>query len=112
MVKSRSILINFLVFSAILSLVFVNACGNSKEMQQMSDFLLEYTKAVDEYSDAIGKGEHAKSAEIEKKIQSFMSKWTEMEMELGSELTPQELNKLDKEYQNITGKYHKLAKKS
>jgi hypothetical protein len=36
----------------------------------------------------------------------------EMKMELGSELTPQELNKLDKEYQNITEKYNNLAQKS
>ena len=35
----------------------------------------------------------------------------EMEMEMGSELTPQELNKLDKEYQNITKKYYNLAQK-
>ena len=76
----------------------------------MSDFLMEYSKAVDEYSDVIGKGEKEKSAEVEKKIKSFMSRWTEMEM--GSELTPQELNKLDKEYQNITEKYHNLAQKS
>jgi hypothetical protein len=41
-----------------------------------------------------------------------MSKWMEMKMELGSEVTPQDLNKLDKQYQNITGKYHKLAPKS
>ena len=62
---------------------------------------MEYSKAVDEYSDVIGKGEMGKRPEVEKKIKSFMSKWTEMEMEFGSELTPQELNKLDKEYQNI-----------
>jgi hypothetical protein len=97
---------------AIFGLVFVIGCGNSKEMQKMSDFLMEYSKAVDEYSDVIGKGEKGKSAEVEKKIKSFMSKWTEMEMEFGSELTPQELNKLDKEYKNITGKYHKLAQRS
>jgi hypothetical protein len=112
MVKSRSIQSIFFVFSAILCLIFIIGCGNSKEMQKMSDFLMEYSKAVDEYSDAIGKGAKGKSAEVEQKIKSFMSKWTEMEMEFGSELTPQEINKLDKEYQNITRKYNMLAQKS
>ncbi len=112
MFKSESILNNLIVFLAILGFLFVIGCGNSKEMQKMSDFLMEYSKAVDEYSDAIGKGEHEKSAEIEKKIMSFMSKWPEMKMELGSEVTPHDLNKLDKEYQNITEKYNDLAQKS
>ena len=109
MFKSRSILNRLIVLLAILGLVFVIGCGNSKAMQNMSDFLMEYSKAVDEYSDAIGKGEKEKSADLEKKIKSFMSKWTEKEMEFGSELTPQELNKLDKEFKNITEKYQKLA---
>ena len=111
MFKSRSILNSLIVFSAILGLVFVIGCGNSKKMQKMSDFLMEYSKAVDEYSDLIGKGEKEKSAEVKIKIESFMSRWTEMEMEIGSELTPQDLNKVNKEYQNITEKYHNLAQK-
>jgi len=110
MFKSRSILNNLIVFSAILGFVFVIGCGTSEKMHKMSDFLIEYSKAVDEYSDAIGKGEKEKIAELDKKIKSFMSRWTEMEM--GMELTPQEVNKLDKEYQNITEKYHNLAQKS
>jgi hypothetical protein len=112
MFENRSILNSLIVFLAIFGLIFVIGCGNSKQMQKMSDFLMEYSKAVDEYSDVIGKGEMGKRPEVEKKIKSFMSKWTEMEMEFGGELTPQELNKLDKEYQNITGKYHNLAQKS
>ena len=111
MFKSRSILNSLIVFLSIAGLVFVIGCGNSSEMQKMSDFLMEYSKTVDEYADAIGKGEKGKSAEVEKKIKSFISKWTEMEMEFGSKLTPQELNKLDKEFKNITEKYHKLAQK-
>ena len=112
MLKSRSIRIKLIVFSVIFGLLFVIGCGNSKEMQTMSDFLMDFSKAVDEYSDVIGKEEHGKSAETEKKIMSFMSKWMEMKMELGSEVTPQDLNKLDRQYQNIMGKYHKLAQKS
>jgi len=111
MFKIRSILNILIVFSAILGLVFVIGCGKSKEMQQLSDFLMEYSKAVDEYSDVIGKGEKEKSAEMEIKIKSMMSRWMEMEMEMGSELTPQQLNKVNKEYKDITEKYHNLAKK-
>jgi hypothetical protein len=95
MVKSRSIQSIFLVFSAILCLIFIIRCGNSKEMQKMSDFLMEYSTAVDQYSDDIGKGAKRNGAEVEQKIKSFMSKWTEMEMAFGNELTHQEQNKLD-----------------
>lgn len=111
MFRNKSILISLIVFSVILGLVCVIGCGNSKEMQQLSDFLMEYSKAVDEYSNVIDKGEKEKSAELEIKIKSLMSRWTEMEMEMGSELTPQDLNKVNKEYKNITEKYHKIAQK-
>jgi hypothetical protein len=109
MFKNRSILNHLIVFSAIFGLVI--GCGDSKEMQQMSDFLMEYSKAVDEYSDAIGKGEKEKSAELETKIKSMMSKWMEMKVEMGSELTPRQLNIVNKEYQDITEKYRNLSQK-
>ena len=109
MFKNRSILNHLIVFSAILGLVI--GCGKSKEMQQMSDFLMEYGKAVDEYSDVIGKGEKEKSAEMEIKIKSMMSKWMEMKGEMGSELTPRQLNIVNQEYNDITEKYQNLAQK-
>jgi hypothetical protein len=44
MLKIRSIRIKLIVFSAIFGLLFVIGCGNSKEMQTMSEFLMEFSK--------------------------------------------------------------------
>ncbi|NNK85487.1 MAG: hypothetical protein HKO91_08060, partial [Desulfobacterales bacterium] len=75
------------------------------------DFLMDYGKAVDEYSNAIDKGEKEKSAELEIKIKTMMSKWMEMKVEMGSELTPRQLNIVNQEYKDITEKYQNLAQK-
>ena len=77
-------------------------------MQAMSDFLVMYDNTVDEYSAA----DESKRAEMKEKLDSFKTKWANIEMEMGSELTPQELNKLDNEYQKITKKYISLTHKS
>ena len=106
MIRFKSTLNFVIVLTALLGLVI--GCGSSAEKQAMSDFLVLYDNTVKEYSAA----DESKRAEMKEKLDSFKTKWANIEMEMGSELTPQELNKLDKEYQNITEKYHNLAQKS
>ena len=97
--------VNFvIVFSALFGLVFVIGCGSSAEKQAMSDFLKIYSDTVNEYSAA----DESKKAEIEGKLDSFKSKWSDMKMEMGSDVTPQALDELDKEFQKITIKYASL----
>ena len=108
----RSILRYVIVFSAIFGLVFVIGCGSSKEKQQMSSFVQEYSKTVTEYSDVVNKADKSKKAELEEILDSYKTKWTNMKIELGGEITPQALNSLDQEYQEITKKYSSLAGKS
>ena len=112
MAKIKSTLIHFIVLSVILGLVFVVGCGKSRETQQMSDFLQQYSKTLDEYSDVINKHDNIQKAKIEEKIKAYNTKWTEMKIQMGEEVTPQTLNKLDEEYQAISKKYQKLAGKS
>lgn len=112
MSKIKSTLIQLIVLSAILGLVFVIGCGKSRETQQMSDFLQQYSKTLDEYSDVIHKHDNSQKAKIEEKLKSYNTKWTDMKIEMGEEVTPQTLNKLDAEYQAISKKYHQLAGKS
>ena len=108
----RSILRYVIVFSAIFGLVFVIGCGSSKEKQQMSSLMQEYSKTVTEYSDVVNKADKSKKAELEEILDSYKTKWTNMKIELGGEITPQALNSLDQEYQEITKKYSSLAGKS
>jgi len=108
MFKTKSTLNYVIVFSAIIGLAFVIGCGSSQEKQMMSDFLQQYNQEVDEYS-ALDNG---KKAEMDEKLDSYKSKWSDLKMELGGDVTPQALNELDKEYKKITKKYASLAGKS
>ena len=112
MFKARSILHYVIVLSAIFGLVFVIGCGSSKEKQQMSTFMQQYSKTVTEYSDVVKTADKSKKAELEEILDSYKTKWTDMKIEMGSEITPQALNTLDQEYQDITKKYSSLAGKS
>ena len=108
MFKTRATLNFVMLMLAIGGLVFVIGCGASQEKQMMSEFLLEYGKAVDEYSAA----DNGNKAEIAEKVDSLKAKWTKMKIEMGSEITPQTLDKLDNEYQAITKKFVSLAGKT
>lgn len=112
MFKARSILRYVTVLSAIFGLIFGIGCGSSKEKQQMSNFMQQYNKTVTEYSDVINTADKSKKAELEEILDSYKTKWTNMKIEMSSEITPQALNTLDQEYQEITKKYSSLAGKS
>ena len=101
--------LNYLVLlAAIAGLVFVIGCGASKEEQQMTDFIQKFSNAVDEYAQA----DASHKAELKAKMDSYMSEWTQMKFDMGGELTPQALEKLDAEYQQLANKYKTLSGKS
>ena len=112
MFRFKSILSCLLVLSAFIGLVFVIGCSDSAERHKMSDFLQEYNKTLDEYSDALSKDDTAKKADIEGKLKSYDVKWSEMKMKMADQLTPQDLNELDREFQKISQKYKSLVGKS
>jgi len=101
MIRFKSTLNCVIVFSVLFGLVFVIGCGSSAEKQTMSDFLKLYSDTVNEYSAA----DKSKQADMKGKLDSFPSKWSNMKMELGSQITPQVLDELDNEYKEITKKY-------
>ena len=108
MFKTKSTLNYVIVFSAIIGLAFVIGCGSSQEKQMMSDFLQQYNQEVDEYSAA----DNGKKSEMQEKLDSYKSKWSDMKMDLGGNVTPQALEELDKEYEKIKKRYASLADKS
>ena len=105
MIKLKTTLNFVILFSVFFGLVFVIGCGGGAEKQAMLDFLKLYSDTVDEYAAA----DESKKTELKGKLDSFKSKWSDMKMEHGGELTPQDLNKLDKEFEKITEKYASLA---
>ena len=106
MIRFKSTLGCVIIFTALLGMVI--GCGASAENQAMSDFLTTYENTVNEFSAA----DESKRAELKEKLDSFKSKWAKMKMEIGSEVTPQTIDKLDKKYKEITKKYTSLANKS
>jgi hypothetical protein len=100
---------NFVIVLLVLfGLVFVIGCGNSKEVQVMTDFLKLYSDTVDQYAAA----DEAKKAELKANLDSFKSKWSDMEMQLDGRVTPNDLEKFDKQYKEIAKKYAALNGKS
>ena len=108
MLKIRSNLNFVVVLAAIAGLVFLVGCGESQEKQQMTAFIQEFGTAVQEYA----KAEDGQKAELETKLNSLMEKWTQMKLDLGSEITPQVLDKLDGEYQKFAKEFKTLSGKS
>ena len=101
--------LNFVImFASIFGLIFVIGCGSSSEKQAMTEFLQQYSEAVDEYSSA----DQSSKAEIEGKLKSYESKWSDMKISTSGLLTPQVLNELDNKYKKITKKFASLSKKS
>ena len=96
------------VLAAIVGLVFVIGCGDSPEKVQMTEFIKEFGTAVEQYA----KAEDGQKAELKTKLESFMAKWTQLKIEMGSELTPQVLDKLDAEYQKLAKEFKTLSGKS
>ena len=108
MLNVRSNLSYVVVFALISGLVFILGCGNSPEKQKMTDFLQDFSQTVSEFAAA----DQGKKAELEAKLKDSMSKWTQMKYNLGAELTPQALDKMDGEYQKIAKEFKDLAGKS
>ena len=97
-----------IVLALIVGLVLFVGCGDSPEKQKMTQFIEEFGQAVDQYA----KAEDGQKAELASKLESLMTKWTELKVEMGSELTPQVLDKLDAEYQKYAKEFKNLAGKS
>ena len=104
MLKSKSTLNFVILFSALLGLIFVIGCGGSAEKQEMSEFLKLYSDAVSEYETA----DDTKKAQMKEKIDSYRLKWSARIGELNDTFTPQVMDKLEREFKEITKKYASL----
>ena len=109
MLRTRTLLITIIVFSTILGLMALMGCGPSKVQQQMSGFLSEYNQAVKAYTELSKKADTNGISEMKTKVDTFMSRWSDLKIEMASELTPQDLNQLDDEFKMITKKYQAIS---
>lgn len=98
-----------MLFSIIVVIIAVMGCGPSKEHQQMTNFMVEYNQAVDTYIELSKQTDANGIAEAKAKVESFQTRWSDMKMDIGSEVTPQVLNELDDEFKLITKKFKAIA---
>jgi len=112
MFNLKSTLNCVIVLSAFVGFLFVVGCGSSAEKQKMTEFLQNYDQTVDEYSSVVSNTDNTKKTELEGKLDNLMNEWTNIKIDVGSEVTPQALDKLENEYKVITKKYKTLAGKS
>ena len=108
MLKMKPNLYVVALLVALVGFVFVIGCGESPEKKQMTEFIQEFGNAVDQYA----KAEDGQKAELQKKLESYITKWNQMKMEMGDELTPQVLDKLNAEYQKLAKEFKTLSGKS
>lgn len=101
--KTMILILTIFVIAALIG------CGPSKEKQQMSSFVMEYSQAVDTFAELSKQADTNGIAEAKAKIESFKSQWSDMKMDIASEVTPQVLNQLDDEFKMITKKFQAIT---
>lgn len=98
-------------FIAIAGIAVTFGCGTSVEKEKMTAFMQEYQTTLEAYADAIDKADSAKKAEIESKLETLKGKWTLLQEEIGTEVTPQTMEKFEAEFQNMSKKQVALSGK-
>ena len=91
-----------MLLSALLGLIFVIGCAGSAEKQEMSKLLKLYGDAVIEYEAAAD----TKRTQLKEKIDSYRLKWSARIGELNDTFTPQVMDKLEREFKEITKNMH------
>lgn len=112
MLALKSILKHLVLFAALAAMVIVLGCGDSVEKEKMTSFMQNYQNTLDAYADAINKGDSAKKAEIEAKLENLKEQWTLLKEDAGTEVTPQTMEKMEAAFQNLAKKYTELSGKS
>jgi len=109
MLHTRSLWTTIMITLTIVGLTALMGCGPSKEKQQMSGLISEYGQAVDTFAELSKKADANGISEAKAKVESFKTQWSDMKIDLASEVTPQVLNELDEEFKLITIKYQAIA---
>ena len=112
MSASKSVLKNLVLFTALVAVVIFFGCGAGVEKEKMMAFMQNYQGSLDAYADAITKGDSAKKAELEAKLDAFKGQWSLLRMEIGSKITPQTSEKFEKEFEKLAKRYTELSGKS
>lgn len=108
----KSIPKHLVLFAVLTAMVMALGCGPNVEKEKMIGFMQGYQKTLGEYADAISKADNAKKAEIESKLDALKGQWTLLKEQIGTEVTPQTMEKFEAEFGKLLKKYAELSGKS
>jgi hypothetical protein len=95
--KTQSIIM--LIILVAFSVGFVG-CGDSKSVSALNDHLTQLSKLVEDYEATVA-NDKSSQAELDAKMDEMVAKWTDLRNEYGSAITPQDMDKLVKQYDNL-----------
>lgn len=95
--KPHSIVV--LIILVAFSVGFVG-CGDSKSFATLNAHLTKLSKLVEDYEATVAK-DKSKQAEWDAKIDAMVAKWTNLRNEFGTDITPQDMDQLVKQYDNL-----------
>jgi outer membrane murein-binding lipoprotein Lpp len=110
MYRSKSCIVAAIALSMIIGMFVIAGCGSSAEQQKLTTMIQEYNQVVEDYAAAVQAMDDSKMVELEGKVKTYMTAWVDTKSEMMDAITPQVLDELDHEYQEITKKYQSLVK--
>ena len=112
MFRSKSCLFSIIVVPMLVGIFFIVGCGSSAEQLKLTGLIQEYSSVLDAYASAVEGADEARKSELDAKIKDLMTTWSATKSDMIDNITPQVLDKLDGEYQELTKKYKELSSHS
>ncbi len=104
--KMRLAAVFFIMATLVVSLF---ACGDSQGVATLNSCLSEFSGLIEDYKHTPA-NDKTKQAELDAKIEATRAKWTNFRNELGSEITPQDMDELVKKYDKLMSTLSNLKK--
>ena len=112
MSAAKSTLKCLIIVSVMLGLLMSAGCGGTEEKDRMTALLQDFNKHLDEYAAAVSKADSGKKEEIGAKLEALKTEWTLLEESTGDKITPQAMEKFEREFKAVWQKYASLSGKS
>ena len=104
----RKNIIALLVTLAVISVAF-NGCGDAQGVSALNACLTEFSELVENYQSSVG-ADNSKQPEWDAKVAAISEKWTNIRNEFGSDITPQHMDKMVNQYENLMATLIKFKK--
>lgn len=112
MFRSNSCKFGTIILTISIGLFLIVGCSGSAEQQKLSALIQEFSLVVEAYADAVEGADENKKSELDAKVKNLMTVWSSTKSEMIDNITPQVLDQLDNEYQQLAKKYEDLSNKS